>query len=107
MKVGWWARAKVVGKVPPSVFVPPPRVESALVEVVRHPPLPARSPSGAAVFELVEAGFGQRRKMLRRSLADRVTADRLRGRPASAPRRGPRSWSWTTGAAWRRPYTSR
>jgi 16S rRNA (adenine1518-N6/adenine1519-N6)-dimethyltransferase len=73
VKVGWWARAKVVGKVPPSVFVPPPRVDSALVEVVRHPPL-GEEPERRAVFDLVEAGFGQRRKMLRRSLADRVTA---------------------------------
>jgi 16S rRNA (adenine1518-N6/adenine1519-N6)-dimethyltransferase len=73
VKLGWWADARVVGKVPPSVFVPPPRVESALVEVVR------RAPAGAdeerrSVFALVEAGFGQRRKMLRRSLADRVPA---------------------------------
>jgi 16S rRNA (adenine1518-N6/adenine1519-N6)-dimethyltransferase len=71
VKVGWWAGARVVGKVPPTVFVPPPRVDSALVEVRR------RAPAGdeaerAAVFALVEAGFGQRRKMLRRALADRV-----------------------------------
>src|SRR5690606_40798744 len=28
VKVAWWAEAAVVGKVPPSVFVPPPRVDS-------------------------------------------------------------------------------
>ena len=71
VKAAWWATAEVVGRVPPSVFVPPPRVESALVELRR------RAPAGddvarRAVFALVEAGFGQRRKMLRRSLADRV-----------------------------------
>ena len=68
VKLAWWAEARVVGKVSPSVFVPPPRVESALVEVRR------RAPDGddaerQAVFALVEAGFQQRRKMLRRSLA--------------------------------------
>jgi 16S rRNA (adenine1518-N6/adenine1519-N6)-dimethyltransferase len=63
----------VVGRVPPSVFVPPPRVDSALVEVVRHPPV-GDEVERRAVFDLVEAGFGQRRKMLRRSLADWVTA---------------------------------
>jgi 16S rRNA (adenine1518-N6/adenine1519-N6)-dimethyltransferase len=73
VKVGWWARAKVVGRVPPSVFVPPPRVDSALVEVLRHPPV-GDELERRVVFDLVEAGFGQRRKMLRRSLADRVTA---------------------------------
>jgi 16S rRNA (adenine1518-N6/adenine1519-N6)-dimethyltransferase len=71
VKVAWWADASVVGQVPPSVFVPPPRVESALVEVRRHRPA-GDERARAAVFSLVEAGFGQRRKMLRRSLVDHV-----------------------------------
>ena len=71
VKVAWWADAAVVGQVPPSVFVPPPRVESALVEVRRHRPAGDERARGA-VFALVEAGFGQRRKMLRRSLAGLV-----------------------------------
>jgi 16S rRNA (adenine1518-N6/adenine1519-N6)-dimethyltransferase len=71
VKVAWWADAKVVGKVPPTVFVPQPRVESALVDIRRHRP-PADDARRAAVFALVEAGFNQRRKMLRRSLANRV-----------------------------------
>ncbi len=37
VKVAWWAGAQVVGKVPPTVFVPPPRVDSALVEIRRRP----------------------------------------------------------------------
>ncbi|MGH9278904.1 MAG: 16S rRNA (adenine(1518)-N(6)/adenine(1519)-N(6))-dimethyltransferase RsmA, partial [Acidimicrobiales bacterium] len=68
VKVAWWADAKVVARVPPTVFWPEPNVESALVEIRRH----ARQPSGvdrAKVADLVTAGFGQRRKMLRRSLA--------------------------------------
>lgn len=75
VKAAWWADAKVVGKVPPSVFVPPPRVDSALVEVVRRPAPAGDEAERAAVFALVEAGFGQRRKMLRRSLAGLVPAD--------------------------------
>jgi 16S rRNA (adenine1518-N6/adenine1519-N6)-dimethyltransferase len=70
----WWADAAVVGKVAAQVFVPPPRVESVLVEVRRHPPAGDEA-ERAAVFALVEAGFGQRRKMLRRSLADRVAPE--------------------------------
>ena len=73
VKLRWWAEARVVGRVPPSVFVPPPRVDSALVDVRRHPPA-GEEPERSAVFGLVEAGFGQRRKMLRRSLADLVGA---------------------------------
>ncbi|MGQ0831346.1 MAG: 16S rRNA (adenine(1518)-N(6)/adenine(1519)-N(6))-dimethyltransferase RsmA [Microthrixaceae bacterium] len=71
VKACWWADVHVVGKVPPTVFVPPPRVESALVEVRRHDPVGDEA-ERARVFALIEAGFNQRRKMLRRSLAGRV-----------------------------------
>ncbi len=71
VKVAYWADADVVGRVPPTVFVPQPRVESALVRLRRlaHPPVDA---DPERLFRLVEAGFGQRRKMLRRSLASLV-----------------------------------
>ena len=72
MKVAYWGTAKVVGHVPASVFVPRPNVESALVEIVRRPPPPT---DPEALFALVRAGFGQRRKMLRRSLAGIVDPD--------------------------------
>jgi 16S rRNA (adenine1518-N6/adenine1519-N6)-dimethyltransferase len=57
--------ASIVFTVPPQVFYPPPRVESAVVELRRHP-VP---PHGERAIELARAGFGQRRKMLRRSIA--------------------------------------
>jgi 16S rRNA (adenine1518-N6/adenine1519-N6)-dimethyltransferase len=66
VKTAYWGNAKVVGHVPASVFVPRPNVESALVEITRHDP-PATDPD--TLFSLVRAGFGQRRKMLRRSLS--------------------------------------
>ncbi len=73
VKLAYRADAEVVGRVPPTVFVPPPRVESALVRICRLPsPRVAADP--AVLFRLVEAGFGQRRKMLRRSLAGLVDA---------------------------------
>jgi len=80
VKVAWWADAQVIGRVPATVFVPQPRVESALVRLVRHPvpPVAAGVAAGtdrATVFRLVDAGFGQRRKMLRRSLAGLVDGD--------------------------------
>lgn len=74
VKVTYWATAKVVGAVPASVFVPQPRVASVLVDIRRRP-VPAVPPavvSPGALFELVRAGFAQRRKMLRRALAGRV-----------------------------------
>jgi 16S rRNA (adenine1518-N6/adenine1519-N6)-dimethyltransferase len=70
VKVAYWADARVVGRVPATVFVPRPNVESALVRIDRHQP-PDVDPS--VLFGLVRDAFGHRRKMLRRSLADRVT----------------------------------
>jgi 16S rRNA (adenine1518-N6/adenine1519-N6)-dimethyltransferase len=74
VKVAFWSTAQIVGLVSPSVFLPRPNVESALVAVVRHEP-PDAEPE--AVFALVRTAFGQRRKMLRRSLAGVVTAEQL------------------------------
>lgn len=57
--------ATLAFKVPPQVFYPSPRVESAVVVMKRKD---APDAAGRAV-ELARAGFGQRRKMLRRSLS--------------------------------------
>jgi 16S rRNA (adenine1518-N6/adenine1519-N6)-dimethyltransferase len=74
VKVAYWATAEVVGRVGPNVFWPKPKVDSALVRIERRP-APATSADPDALFALVRAGFGQRRKMLRRSLAALVDAD--------------------------------
>jgi 16S rRNA (adenine1518-N6/adenine1519-N6)-dimethyltransferase len=74
VKVAFWASARLVGFVPAAVFVPRPKVESALVEIVRRPP-PHVAPG--ELFALVRTAFGQRRKMLRRSLAGVVDASRF------------------------------
>ena len=71
VKAAWWVDARVAGRVPAAVFHPRPRVDSAFVTFERHDP-PGDEDLRARVFSLVDAGFGQRRKMLRRSLADRV-----------------------------------
>jgi 16S rRNA (adenine1518-N6/adenine1519-N6)-dimethyltransferase len=67
VKVAYWATGELVAKVPPTVFLPPPRVESALVRLDRHPERRFVEPVDQ-VFALVRTAFGQRRKMLRKSL---------------------------------------
>jgi 16S rRNA (adenine1518-N6/adenine1519-N6)-dimethyltransferase len=69
VKVAYHAEAAVVGVVPPTVFVPRPKVDSVLVRMRRRAAPPVTVPSEDALFTLVRAGFAQRRKMLRRSLA--------------------------------------
>jgi 16S rRNA (adenine1518-N6/adenine1519-N6)-dimethyltransferase len=68
VRVAYYAEAKIVGMVPRAVFVPVPKVDSALVELVRRDSPPVDVPSRARLFELVRAGFAHRRQMLRRTL---------------------------------------
>jgi 16S rRNA (adenine1518-N6/adenine1519-N6)-dimethyltransferase len=71
VKVSYWTEAALVGTVPSSVFMPRPKVGSALVSMRRRP-APAVAPEVVApevFFSIVRMGFAQRRKMLRRSLA--------------------------------------
>ena len=77
VKVAYWSSAKVVGRVSPEVFLPRPRVESVLVDIRRLTD-PATPAEPDRLFTLVRAGFGQRRKMLRRSLAGLVNARGVR-----------------------------
>jgi 16S rRNA (adenine1518-N6/adenine1519-N6)-dimethyltransferase len=71
VKVAFWATASVVGRVPPTVFVPQPRVDSALVAIRRHE-APVVGITADRLFPVIEQGFRQRRKMLRRALAGTV-----------------------------------
>jgi 16S rRNA (adenine1518-N6/adenine1519-N6)-dimethyltransferase len=69
VKVAYYSEASLLGVVPPTVFMPRPKVESVLVGLVRRAVPPVDVPSTDDLFGLVRSGFGQRRKMLRRSLA--------------------------------------
>lgn len=72
VKVSFYATARIVGLVPAAVFLPRPNVESALVEIVRHPEPVDTTIDPKVLFSLVRMGFAKRRKMLRGSLAGRV-----------------------------------
>ena len=75
VKIAFWGTAKIEGYVPSSVFLPRPNVESALVSITRHPQALAPDIEPQQLFQLVQAGFAKRRKMLRGALGDRVTPD--------------------------------
>ena len=75
VKVAYWATARLLGDVPSTVFVPQPKVTSSIIEITRRDS-PAVDIDPRELFTLVRTAFGQRRKMLRRSLANVVdTAD--------------------------------
>ena len=77
VRVAYFARSSVAGKVPASVFIPRPRVESVLVRMERRPEpaVPLDEVTYERLAAVVKAGFGQRRKMLRSSLAGVVTPE--------------------------------
>jgi 16S rRNA (adenine1518-N6/adenine1519-N6)-dimethyltransferase len=68
VKVAYHATASIVGVVPPTVFMPRPKVDSAIVRFERRAAPAVEVPSAQGLFTLARAGFGQRRKTLRQSL---------------------------------------
>jgi 16S rRNA (adenine1518-N6/adenine1519-N6)-dimethyltransferase len=68
VKVAYHATARIVGVVPPTVFVPRPRVDSAIARFERRSVPPVDVPSVEGLVTLARAGFGQRRKTLRQAL---------------------------------------
>ena len=77
VKVAFHAEASVAGTVPPTVFLPRPNVDSALVSIVRRAEPVAPDVSRDLLFSLVRAGFAKRRKMLRGALAGVATESQM------------------------------
>jgi 16S rRNA (adenine1518-N6/adenine1519-N6)-dimethyltransferase len=69
VKAAWYGDWSLAGTVSRQVFWPVPNVDSVLV-AYRRGPGRGSAAERDAVFALVDAAFGQRRKMLRQSLGD-------------------------------------
>ncbi|MCY3703355.1 MAG: 16S rRNA (adenine(1518)-N(6)/adenine(1519)-N(6))-dimethyltransferase RsmA [Rhodospirillales bacterium] len=67
--VQWAATARILFSIPPGVFVPPPQVHSAVVEIIPRGSTETDGPTMEDLRAVVRQAFGQRRKMLRSSLA--------------------------------------
>jgi len=67
--VQFYADARIAFAVPPSVFIPPPTVESAVAILDVRPDLLLPEPEDARFFGVVNAGFRQKRKQVANSLA--------------------------------------
>ena len=68
VRIRYHAEARIVGTVPASVFMPPPKVSSVLVSFVRHAGPPVAVADEGAFFRFVNDAFAHRRKTLRNSL---------------------------------------
>ncbi len=67
----WRTKARIVLTLPREAFAPPPKVASAVVELIPRPE-PAPAASARVLGQVTAAAFGQRRKMLRASLKQLV-----------------------------------
>jgi 16S rRNA (adenine1518-N6/adenine1519-N6)-dimethyltransferase len=71
-----FAMAKLF-EVPPEAFRPAPKVQSAVVRLAPHDPLPHPARDEALFAELVRRAFTQRRKTLRNALSPYLSAPEL------------------------------
>lgn len=76
LAVQYRAAARVAFSVPPSVFVPRPKVASAVIVLERLPQPPVQVANEQLFFAVVRAGFGQRRKTLLNSLSAGLALDK-------------------------------
>ena len=67
--VQYRAAARVVARVPPGAFFPPPEVESAVIVLEPRAAPPVDVGDEGVFFRVVRAAFAQRRKTLRNTLA--------------------------------------
>ncbi len=69
VKAAWYGRWATAGQVSRQVFWPVPNVDSILVSFERRE-RPGSENERVSTFSLVDAAFGQRRKMLRQALGE-------------------------------------
>lgn len=69
VSVQFYGRPQIVTRIKAGAFYPRPKVDAAVLRIDRHPSPPVQVPDERAFFAAVRAGFAQRRKQLRNSLA--------------------------------------
>ena len=68
LAVQYYAHPEIVVNVPPSCFMPQPKVGSAVIRLTRHPQPPVDVENEALMFQIIRASFNQRRKTLANGL---------------------------------------
>jgi 16S rRNA (adenine1518-N6/adenine1519-N6)-dimethyltransferase len=68
LAVQYYAKPEIVVNVPPSCFMPQPKVGSAVIRLTRHEQPPVDVEDEKLMFRLIRASFNQRRKTLANGL---------------------------------------
>jgi len=69
VSVQFYGRPRIVARIKAGAFYPPPQVDSAVVRIDLHDHPIVEVDDADSFFEVVRAGFAQRRKQLRNALA--------------------------------------
>jgi 16S rRNA (adenine1518-N6/adenine1519-N6)-dimethyltransferase len=69
VSVQFYGQPKLVHRIPAGAFYPPPKVDSAVVCIDTFTELPLAAAGADHFFRVVKAGFSQKRKQLKNSLA--------------------------------------
>ena len=72
LRVQWDMKPEILFTVPPSCFMPQPRVTSAVIRMTRRDKPPVSVRDGKAMFRLIRAAFGQRRKTLANAVSSQL-----------------------------------
>ena len=68
LAVQYYAHPEIVVNVPPSCFMPQPKVGSAVIRLTRHAKPPVDVENEKLMFQIIRASFNQRRKTLANGL---------------------------------------
>ena len=68
--VGYYAESELLVTVPPSAFIPQPKVSSAVIRLRKRENPPVEVKSEETYFKIIKASFAQRRKTLLNALAN-------------------------------------
>ena len=68
LAVQYYAKPEIVVNVPPSCFMPQPKVGSAVIRLTRHAEAPVQVEDEKLMFSIIRASFNQRRKTLANGL---------------------------------------
>ena len=70
LAVQYYAKPEIVVNVPPSCFMPQPKVGSAVIRLTRHENPPVDVDNEKLMFQVIRASFNQRRKTLANGLSN-------------------------------------
>lgn len=68
LAVQYYAKPEIMLQVPPSCFMPQPKVGSAVIRLTRHEQVPVDVHNEKLMFQIIRASFNQRRKTLANGL---------------------------------------